>query len=273
MTETIISPKTNPIITPKTLWQKRELLLFFVLKDVILRYRYTTITLLWTVLQPVSLTIIFVLLFSPVATTFAGKTPYVPFVLLGVIFWSYFVSSLNRASASLVINQPLITKVYFPRIILPLSNMFVGLLDFVLLIIVLLLVLLYLRLPFSVLLFPVLLFSLTVTFFTAFGMSLLFSVLQVRFRDARNILPFITTLLFFVTPVFYSTRLLLPNDQLWIQYFANPLSGAIESIRSVLFQQSFSVSHMLLSLCGSIVYFSIGFVYFQRFEKKLADEL
>lgn len=268
--EVIIQPKKTFNISWKEIWNRRDLLYFFAWKDISLRYKYTSLGILWAVLQPFLTMVVLTIVFKNVSHKFSGNIPYPLFSFIGLLFWNYFLSSLNRISNSLINNQSLITKVYFPRLIIPLSATLTGLIDFFFSFLVFLLLLLYYQKPLTLLGLSMLFPSLILTLFTALGLGLFFSALNVKYRDTKQILPFFTYILFFITPVIYQVRL-IPKNYLWIAYL-NPMAGIIETTRESFFNQQLLNWPMFgLAAIGSLIILTGGFIFFNRSERKLAD--
>lgn len=269
--ETVITPKNSFSLNLKELWASREIFYFLTIRDVRLRYQHAFIDALWTMLQPLITTIVLAFVLGSVTKTFSGSIPYPVFAFVGFILWNFFTSSLTKVSNSLSANRALITKAYFPRLIIPATNITVELIDFIFTFIVLLGLLLYYHVQIS---FPGLIFllpCLLVTLITSFGLGLFFAALFVKYYDGRQILPFLTSVLFFLTPVIYPIRILPPHDYLWLVYL-NPLVGVIETIRAVLFGTGIiNWGGFALSTASSLVFFLAGLAYFKNTEKEFAD--
>ncbi|MBI2033200.1 MAG: ABC transporter permease [Candidatus Levybacteria bacterium] len=273
MNVTVIDASKKPGFSLRKIWEVRELLYFFALRDIILRYRYTLLGILWILFQPVVLTFIFAGIFGSFSQQFSMKIPYIPFTFIGLLYWNYFVSSLQKSSTALLLNQSLVTKVPFPKIALPLSGIFVGFIDFFLAFVLFIVVSFFFHIPPTPLGILMIVPTLLICMFTTLGLGLLFSVLQVQYRDARNVLPFFTTVFFFLTPVFYTSKIVFPPTYRWIQYFFNPLTGAIEGIRGVWFGEPIHATLLLFSVVGSLTILFIGIVSFTKYEQKLVDTL
>jgi len=270
MTEIRIKPVrgfTN--INWKEFWHYRELFYFLAWKDVKVRYKQTVIGIVWAALQPFLTMIIFSIFFGRIAGISSGDIPYPIFVYSGLLFWDYFSNSLNTASSSLVGNQGIIQKIYFPRLIMPISSTIVHLVDFFFAGIVFIGLMFYYHfLPtFTgiLLIVPCLL----ITFLAFSGLGLTFSALNIKYRDVRYALPFFIQLLVFVTPVIYPTSILGRYQWLW---YLNPMSGVIETMRAGLLGVG-SINWALLgsSILISISLFVFGILYFKRSERYFAD--
>ena len=256
----------------RELWTHRELFYFFAWRDIRLRYQHVLLGALWTILQPLAFMLVLTIVLHEVLPVFSKHIPYSIFAFIGLLFWTYFASSLTRSSNSLVANHALITKAPFPRLILPLSSLVVGLVDFVLVFLVLLVIMAFYHTIPGVVGIILLIPCLFITMGTAFSLGLFFSFLQVKYRDVRQILPFVTSLLFFLTPVIYPIRILPPTNYQWISYI-NPLAGVIETMRAALLSQPVHWEGFFISLGSSLLLCFLGLVYFWKKEKELAGIL
>lgn len=269
--ELVIMPQKNSIIPWRELWPNRQLLYFFALKDITLRYRYQSITILWVMLQPLIIVLVLSFIFGQIGKPFSNDVPYPLFVFIGLLYWNYFLSSLSRASTSLTSNQSLITRVYFPRLILPASSMAVGLVDFIFSSLILFVMIFFFQKSISfsgVLLFVPLL---ALTIISSFGLGLFFAAFQVKYRDSRELLPFFTYIIFFLTPVIYP-KSLVPESFHQLLYL-NPMTGVIETLRETLFTSSvsFNFSGLIISILASIIILILGILYFNKVEREFAD--
>ena len=268
----VITPDNISDFSWWQLWAHRELFLFFAWKDIRLRYEHLLIGACWAIAQPLATTIVLSNVLHKVTDIFSQNTPYPVFAFIGLLFWTYFASSLNRVSTSLTANRALITKASFPKLILPLSTLVVGLVDFIFIFIALLLLMTYYRIFPTILGFILLAPSLLITMITSLSLGLFFSFLQVKYRDVRQLLPFITSLLFFLTPVIYSIRILPPKTIAWISYL-NPLAGVIETMRAALLGQMIYWQDLLIAAGSALLLLLLSLLYFRKSEKELADIL
>jgi lipopolysaccharide transport system permease protein len=268
--ETIIKPVKGFLnLNLKELWQFRELFFFLSWRDIQVRYKQTLIGIVWAILQPLLTMVVFSVIFGRIAGISSGKIPYPLFVYSGLIFWNYFSSSLGAASDSLVVNQMIIQKVYFPRIIIPLSSTLVFLLDFFFAFVI------FTGLMFYYHFFPTLIGvlliipSIIITFLIFSGLGLIFSSINVKYRDVRYALPFFVQLLIFLTPVIYPISIL--GRHKWLLYL-NPMSGVIETMRAgllgvgVINWPVYGFSALL-----AVILFIFGLLYFKKSESFFAD--
>ena len=251
------------------LWRYRELLYFFAWREVKVRYKQAALGASWAILQPLLGTVVFTLFFGRLAGIDTHGIPYPIFVYCALMPWTYFAAVLPQAGNSLISNSNLITKVYFPRVLLPASGAVAGLLDFAISAIVLVVLMAYyqVRPGWSLLLLPVLIVALVIV---TLGLSLLLGALNVRYRDVKYVIPFLLQLGLFCTPVIYPATLVPARLQPLM--VLNPFLGIIEGFRASLFPgQSFSSWSIAMSLTVSLLLFAVGVSYFRRTERTFAD--
>lgn len=267
--ELVIKPKKAFSLNLKELILYRELFLSLAIRDIKVRYKQTVIGALWAVLQPLILMIVFSVFFGKIAGIKTDGIPYPIFVYSGLLFWDFFSNSLSSASNSLVANQAIIQKIYFPRIIIPVSSTLVFLLDFVFSSVIFTGLMFYYQTAPSLLGLALIIPALIISFLTAMGIGLFFSAINVKYRDVRYVLPFFIQLLLFVTPVIYPPSVLGKFQWLW---YLNPMSGVIDTMRNGLLNVG-PINWQLLgaSALVSIVLFCIGLLYFSKTEKYFAD--
>jgi lipopolysaccharide transport system permease protein len=253
----------------KELWQYNELLYFLVWRDVKVRYKQTLIGAAWAIFQPLLTVVIFTLFFGRLAKIPSDGLPYPVFALAAMLPWSYFSQAITRSGESLVGSSHLISKVYFPRLIIPISAAVAPLVDFAIAFVVLLgLMAWYGIVPtWGVLALP--LFVL-LTLFTALAVGLWLSALNVRYRDVRYAIPFLTQIWMFVSPVIYPISLI---PERWrLLYSLNPMAGVIEGFRwALLGKESPDFRVIALSAAVVIVLLFAGAAYFKRMERTFAD--
>jgi lipopolysaccharide transport system permease protein len=253
------------------LWAYRELLYFFVWRDLKVRYKQTAIGIGWAVIQPLLTMAIFALVFGRLAKMPSEGLPYPVFFYAALLPWTYFAGALMHATNSVVEHQSMITKVYFPRVLLPLSAVLSGLADFVLAFSLLVgLVLYYGIVPTpAVLLWPL---FLLLAVATALAVSLWLSALNALYRDVRYAVPFLVQLWLFASPVAYPSTL-VPADWRWL-YGLNPMAGVIEGFRWSLTGHGQPPGLLVLASTIAVVGLLVGgFTYFQRIEGTIADRV
>jgi len=270
----IIEPSRGWIsLQLRVLWQYRELLYFLIWRDLKVRYKQTALGIGWIILQPLISMVIFSFLFGGLLEVPSGGVPYPIFVYAGLLPWNYFANSLNRSSTSLVNNQNLITKVYFPRLVVPISGVMSGLVDFsvsFIVLIVLMIIFKFYPTPYIVFLPGFLLLAII----TALGFGLWLSALNVRYRDVNYITPFLIQIWMYLTPVIYPVTII--PEKLRFLLALNPMTGVVEGFRwALLGDQLTDVqppgSIFLLSIAISLFVLVSGTMYFRRTERKFAD--
>lgn len=272
-TEYQIKPSQGPIrLNLSELWRFRELFYILVWRDIKARYKQTVLGVSWALFQPLATMAIFTFLFGRLVKVPSENTPYPIFVYSGLLLWNYFVSGLTTASNSLVDNEGIIKKIYFPRMILPLSTAVTPALDFLFALVVLfglMLIYRFLPMPLGVIILPLLLIF---SFFSIAGLGMLLASLNAKYRDVRYLLPFSLQLLFFLTPVVYPVSL-VPGQFQWL-LFLNPMAGIITLARSTLLGTPAPDFRLLgLSFMASLILFLVGVAYFRKTERFFADVL
>lgn len=251
------------------LWQYRELLYFLVWRDIKVRYKQTVLGAVWAILQPVMTMLVFSVFFGKLAKIPSDGVPYPAFAFTALLPWQLFAYALSESSNSVVSSQNLITKVYFPRLIVPIASVLAGLVDFVIAFGVLVVILVYYGIapPANVVWLP--LFVL-LTIATALSVGLWLSSLNVKYRDVRYTIPFLTQFWLFVTPVAYSSSL-VPGK--WRVLFGlNPMAGVVEGFRWALLGKADGPGPMLAVSVGAVcVLLAGGLIYFRQTERTFAD--
>ena len=258
--------KINPEL--REIWRHRELLYFLMLRDIKIRYKQTVIGIAWAVLQPVITVAIFTTLFSRFAQFDTGSTPYPLIALSGMIIWLFVHTSISMASNSFVSNSNLVTKIYFPRIILPVAAALACLVDLLISLVILMLFMVYYRsdITWQLVLTPLFL-VLTITLIISLGV--LFSALNVRFRDVKFALPFMLQVWMIASPVFYPAAVI---PEKWRPVFAvNPLTGILDGFRSSLFGTPFDWQVIGISSVSILVIALFSLVLFKWMEDDFAD--
>ena len=259
----------------RALWEYRELLYFLVWRDVKVRYKQTALGVAWIILQPVVSTVIFTFIFGGLLNVPSNGLPYAVFAYAGLLPWQYFAGSLTRTSTNLVDNANLVSKVYFPRLVIPLSGVVSGLVDFAVGLVILFVLMLLFRLPLSpaVLLLPV---FLLLALITALGFGLWLSALNVRFRDIKQLIPFIVQIWMYLTPVIYPVDLLpAPLRPLLA---LNPMTGVVSGFRWAVLGDAATATGLeapgllfALSVVMAVVVLVGGLFYFRSTERTFAD--
>lgn len=251
------------------LWRFRELFYFLAWRDIKVRYKQTALGVVWVILQPVLTMLIFSLIFGRVAGLPSEGVPYPIFVFAGLVPWQLFAYALTQSSSSLVNDQHLVTKIYFPRLVIPLASVAAGLLDFFISLAVLLGLLLLYRIPLTWRVLTLPLFGF-LALAAAIAVGLWLSALNVQYRDVRYALPFLTMFWMYASPIAYSSSL-IPENLQWI-YSLNPMVGVVEGFRwALLGIETTPETLVFISIFMVIVLFIGGLVYFKRMEDHFAD--
>jgi lipopolysaccharide transport system permease protein len=266
----VIQPREGWIpINLKEIWLYRELLYFLTKRDIKVRYKQTVLGGLWAIIQPLCAMVVFSIFFGRLAKVPSDGIPYPIFVYAGLLPWTYFANAVTAAGNSLVGSAHLVTKIYFPRTIIPVSAAMAGLVDFFIALAVMVGLMLYYQfLPDGrVLLFPALV---GLTFVCAVGCGLWLSALNVQYRDIRYIIPFLIQIWLFVSPVIYPDSLLGERYR-WLLAL-NPMAGIIHAYRACLLgRHPIDWGFLGISTLATVVIFVSGLFYFRRVEKSFAD--
>ena len=255
----------------RELWEYRELLYFFIWRDIKVRYKQTVLGGLWVILQPLMPMIIFSVFFGLLVKVPSDNLPYPLFTYTALLPWHLFAYSFYASSQSLVMNQGLVTKVYFPRLLVPLSVILGGLIDFLIALPLLFGMVFYYGIEptWTALYVPL---FLLLTLLTALAMGLWSSALHVQYRDVHHIIAFSTQFLMFATPIFYPASLV--PDQWRLLYGLNPMVGVVEGFRWALLGHGQSLHpSIFLSIPIVLLLLVSGLIYFNRVEKTFADHL
>jgi lipopolysaccharide transport system permease protein len=267
---TIIRPSRGWIsLNLRDLWEYRELLYFLTWRDVKVRYKQTVLGAAWAIIQPFFTMVVFSLFFGKLAKMPSDNIPYPIFSYAALVPWTFFANGLSQSSSSLVASANLIKKVYFPRLVVPISSVISGAVDFVLAFAVLLGMMLYFgTVPtWNVLWLPLLLLLALVT---SLGVGLWLTAMNVQFRDVRYAVPFLVQAWMFATPIAYPSSLL---DEPWrTLYGINPMAGVVEGFRwALLGTETAPGPIIIVSALVAVVLLVSGAFYFRRMEKTFAD--
>lgn len=265
----IIEPRKGWLgINFREIWEHRELLYFLTWRDVKVRYKQTVLGFLWAFIQPFLKMVVFSLIFGRLAKMDSEGFPYPIFLYAGLLPWQFFSASLTRSGGSVVGSANLITKVYFPRLIIPLSSVGACLVDFAISFSILVgLMFYYGVVPTVATLAVIPLVFLTIL--TALGIGTLLSALTVAYRDFRYVVVFMLQIWMYLTPVIYPVKM-IPENWRWL-ISLNPMSGIVDAYRSAILGKPFDWHNLGISLAVATVAFFIGIMYFRRIEARFAD--
>lgn len=251
-----------------SVWRYRELLWVLTERDVKVRYKQTVLGFMWAIIQPVMLMVVFSVFFGRLAAMPSDGLPYPVFVYAGLLPWTFFATAIAGSAGSLVGSSNLVSKVYFPRLVIPLSSVGGGLVDFGIAGAILLLLCAWYGVGWSVNLLAAPLLVAGVVFI-ALGVGVVLSALTVAYRDFRYVVPFLVQFWMFATPVVYPASL-VPESWRWL-LFLNPMAGFIEGFRSAFLGRPFDWLAIAISLTVAVAVFLAGVAYFEKVERRFAD--
>jgi lipopolysaccharide transport system permease protein len=261
----------------RDLWRYRELVYFMIWRDLKVRYKQTVLGVSWAVFEPFLTMVVFSIFFGGLAKVPSDNIPYPVFTFVGLLPWGLFAKALNNASRSLVSHQNMVTKIYFPRLILPLSSVMAGVVDFLIGCLVLVGIMAFYALTgkMQIIITPALLtlpLFLLLTLVTALGVSLWLSALYVQYRDVGYVIPFLSEFWRIISPLVYSTTLIPEKWQ--IIYALNPMAGVLNGFRwAILNTPTGPNTDMFISAGVAVLLLVSGMFYFRRMEKTFADTI
>lgn len=273
---TYIRPASGwQLVNVRELWQYRELLFFLTWRDVKVRYKQTLLGAAWAILQPVMMMVVFTIFFGRMAKVSSGDIPYPLFAFAGLLPWTFFATAIANAGNSVVGSERLITKIYFPRLAVPLATVAAAVVDFAIALGVLLVMMAFYRMKGAPIHFgPGLLlapFIFALIALAATGVGTLLAALNVSYRDFRYVIPFLVQLWLFATPTVYMQPFNGTGPRMQAVILLNPLAGLIGSFRSAMLGSAMPWSHLALAAAVSIAVFVIGCLYFRKVEDGFAD--
>src|SRR5512143_2128573 len=253
------------------LWIYRELIFFMIWRDIKVRYQQTLLGAAWAVIQPVLTMLVFNFIFGQVAKVPTEGIPYPIFSYTALLPWGLFTAALNTASRSLTSNQNMITKIYFPRLVLPLASVLGGLVDFAIAFLILIVLMIYYKIMPTSAVWTLPLFLLLAVI-TALGVALWLSAINVQYRDVNYVLPFLTQFWLFLTPVAYSAKVISTKWQ--VVSSLNPMAGVVNGFRWALLGTNTGPNlNMAISVAISLVVLVSGLFYFRSMERTFADTI
>jgi lipopolysaccharide transport system permease protein len=257
----------------RDLWTYRELVYFMIWRDIKVRYKQTMLGAAWAIIQPVMTMLVFTFLFGRIAKLPTDSNiPYPIFSYTALLPWGLFVAALNQASRSLTANQNMVTKIYFPRLVLPLASILSGLVDFVISFVILIGLMIYYNVTPSINALWALPLFLLLAIIAALGVALWLAAINVQYRDVNYALPFMTQFWLFITPVAYSSNLI--SDKWQLIYSLNPMAGVVNGFRwALLGTDTGPGPEMAVSVIISIIVLISGLFYFRNMEKTFADTI
>lgn len=268
-TVTVIEPLSGwRVLDLREVWAYRELLLALTQRDIKVRYKQTVLGAGWAILQPTLMMLVFTIFFGNLAKLPTDGYPYPIFVFAALLPWIFFANAVSNAGNSLVGSAHLVSKVYFPRVIIPIASIGGCLIDFLVAGIVMIALMFWYGLGWSLNLLAVIPLTAGVVM-TALGIGMLLSALIVTYRDFRYVIPFLVQFWMFATPVVYPASM-VPAEWRPLLHL-NPMSGLIEGFRSALLGAPFDLAALAISLSVAVLLFVAGLAYFERMERRFAD--
>jgi len=254
----------------KDLWRYRELFVFLAWRDILVRYKQTTIGVAWAVLRPLLVMLVFTIVFGKLAKLPSNGVPYPILVFAALLPWQFFAQAFAEAGGSLITSSAMVSKVYFPRLIIPVSAVIVGFVDFLISFGILIALMVWngfmpdariLALPFFI----------ALVFIASLGPGLLIAALNVKYRDFRYVIPFIVQMGLYISPVGFSSSIV--PEQWRLLYSINPMVGIIDGFRWAILGDGYDLywPSLLISLVFMFVFLAIGVSYFRKTEKQFAD--
>ena len=269
--ERVIRPKPGlSAINFGELWRYRELFVFLAWRDILVRYKQTYLGIAWAVLQPILTTVIFTVVFGKLAKFDNYDVPYPVLTFAALLPWLFFSNAMSESSTSLVASARIITKVYFPRLIIPASAVLSGTIDTLIALLILFAMMLYYGVSFRAQLMMLPLFF-GFAFLAAFAVGIWMSALNVRYRDVRYIVPFFTRMGMYVTPVGFPSSIVPEKWRFW--YSLNPMVGVVDGFRWCVLGANFEPywTGLWVSLAVTVILLVTGLIYFRSTEKTFAD--
>ena len=256
----------------KDLRRYRELFYFLAWRDILVRYKQTVIGIAWSVIRPVLAMIVFTVIFGKIAKLPSGDIPYPVLVFVALLPWQFFANAVQEGGNSLIVNASMVSKIYFPRMLIPSSSIIVALVDFLISSIILVVIMAWYKFvpSWRIIFVPAFLF---LAILVAFGVILLLSALNVRYRDFKIVLPFIVQFGLFISPVGFSSDV-IPEKWRFI-YSINPMVGVIDGFRWAIIGKNvnFYMPGFILSIVLTFALLTIGILYFRKTERTFADRI
>ena len=268
--EYVIEPANQHWFDVGEIWRYRELFYFFTWRDIKIKYKQTTLGFLWAILQPLIMMTIFTLFFGKALHIPSQNLPYPVYVFSGLLVWNLFSSGLTNAANSMVSNALIIKKIYFPRLIIPVSSILVALFDFVMAFVLFIAILIFYQQSISWLCLIVWPLAILVGVIAATGLGTMFAALNVKYRDFRYVIPFLVQVLFFLSPVIYPIAM-LKYPGLQYVLVCSPLYAAIELFRFPVTGVIPQLDFLAISFLSGLVFLITGLLYFKKTEDFFAD--
>ncbi len=253
------------------LWRYRELFYYYTWRDIKVRYKQTFFGFAWAVIQPILMMALFSFFFGKKLGVPSDDVPYPVFVFSGLLLWNIFSTGLTSASNSILNNAHIMKKIYFPRLIIPISSVMVTLFDFLMAFSIYVIILIYYQIPVNIAeFFLYLTGALLITSLATFGLGTFLAALNIKYRDFKYVIPYSIQVLLFLSPVIYPASIV---TNIYARYImaVNPLTGAISLLRSAVSGIPLDLPLLALSTCSAIIFFFAGVLYFKKSETYFAD--
>jgi lipopolysaccharide transport system permease protein len=268
--EYVVDADKRRLFDFQELWHYKELFYFFTWRDIKIKYKQTALGFLWAILQPLLMMIIFTLFFGKALNVPSQNLPYPVFVFSGLLLWNTFSSGLTSSANSMVNNAQIIKKIYFPRLVIPVSSILVALFDFLMAFILFIPLLIFYKQPVSIHVVWSWPLALGVSLIATLGPGTLLAALNVKYRDFRYVIPFLVQVLFFLTPIIYPISI-LKYPALQYVIVLSPMYAAVELFRYPITGAALQPTFIVISLISNLVMLLIGLIYFKRTEDFFAD--
>lgn len=273
MHRTVVDAKSSPFrLNLRELWAYRDLFIILAYRDLRVRYAQTFLGLFWAFIQPAATLLIFTVVFGRAVKVDTGNIPYPVFAIAGMSAWSYFSFVLNQSGNSIIGAQEMVKKIYFPRLVIPLSKAVVGLVDFAIVMIFLVALMLIYQVPISGNIWA-LPFFLLLTVISSLAVGIWLSALTIRYRDFQHVVPFMVQFGLYATPIAYPAETIVNNLPPWanVLYYLNPMAGVVEGFRWSIIGGAAPSEYSWISFGLIFLLFLSGIVYFKKIEKVMAD--
>ncbi|MDN4164752.1 ABC transporter permease [Cytophagales bacterium LB-30] len=273
MHKTVVDANSSPFrLNLRELWAYRDLFIILAYRDLRVRYAQTFLGLFWAFIQPAATLLIFSVVFGRAVKVDTGGIPYPVFAIAGMSAWTYFAFVLNQSGNSIIGAQEMVKKIYFPRLVIPLSKAVVGLVDFAIVMLFLVGLMLIYRVPISANIWA-LPFFLLLTVVSSLAVGIWLSALTIRYRDFQHVVPFMVQFGLYATPIAYPAETIVKNLPHWanVLYYLNPMAGVVEGFRWAIIGGAAPSEYSWISFGLIFLLFLSGIVYFKKIEKVMAD--
>jgi lipopolysaccharide transport system permease protein len=268
--EYIVDADKGRLLDFEEVWHYKELFYFFTWRDIKIKYKQTALGFLWAILQPLLMMVIFTFFFGRALNVPSQNLPYPVFVFSGLLLWNIFSTGLTNSANSMVNNSQIIKKIYFPRLVIPVSSIMVALFDFLMAFILFIPILVFYQQPLAITALWCWPLAIFISMIATLGPGTFLAALNVKYRDFRYVIPFLVQILFFLTPVIYPVAM-LKYPALQYVVVLSPMYAAIELFRQPLTGAELDLTFIALSIVSTLIMLLVGLLYFKRTEDFFAD--